>query len=187
MTFIGEYYIDEAICSRLIDLFKKSANKSPGKSFDGGRVVVDTNVKDSTDVRFDPETFGHCPELANAYFEALASCACQYEQEYQYLQHTGPLRIVETPILQHYAPGQGYKRFHFERGSKETATRYVAFMTYLNTVTDQGGTEFYYQKLVHEAKVGKTLLWPVDWTHTHRGVVSPTQDKYIITGWFNLA
>jgi len=62
----------------------------------------------------------------------------------------------------------------------------LTFMTYLNTVIDRGGTEFYYQKLVHEAKTGKTLIWPVDWTHTHRGVVSPTQDKYIITGWFNL-
>ena len=186
MTFIGEYYIDEAICSRLIELFQKSPLKNPGKTFHNARIVVDTDVKDSTDVRFDSKAFGHCPELAAAYFQALASCAQQYEQEYKYLQHTDQLRVVETPILQHYAPGQGYKKFHFERGSKDTATRYLTFMTYLNTVTDQGGTEFYYQKLVHEAKVGKTLLWPVDWTHTHRGVVSPTQDKYIITGWFNL-
>jgi hypothetical protein len=186
MTFIGEYYIDEAICSRLIDLFENSSHKGPGKTFSGARVVVDTNVKDSTDVRFDPETFGHCPKLASEYFQALATCAQQYEQEYEYLQHTGQLRVVETPILQHYAPGQGYKKFHFERGSKDTASRYLTFMTYLNTVTDRGGTEFYYQKLVHEAKTGKTLIWPVDWTHTHRGVVSPTQDKYIITGWFNL-
>jgi hypothetical protein len=58
-------------------------------------------------------------------------------------------------------------------------------MTYLNDVEDGGGTEFLNQKLVVHAKKGKTLIWPADWTHTHRGVVSPTQEKYIITGWLN--
>ncbi|MBV8379301.1 MAG: 2OG-Fe(II) oxygenase [Paucibacter sp.] len=187
MTFIGEYYIDEAICGRLIKLFESSQSKAPGKSFRGTQAVVDKNIKDSTDVLFNQEALRHNPQLAQDYYGALANCAQQYEQEYTFLQHTDQLRIVESPILQHYAPGQGYKQFHFERGSMSTAARYLAFMTYLNTVTDQGGTEFYYQKLVHQPKVGKTLIWPVDWTHTHRGVISPTQDKFIVTGWFSLA
>ena len=29
-----------------------------------------------------------------------------------------------------------------------------------------------------------TLIWPCDWTHVHRGVTSPTQTKYIATGWY---
>jgi hypothetical protein len=32
---------------------------------------------------------------------------------------------------------------------------------------------------------GLTVIWPADWTFTHRGIVSPTQDKWIVTGWFN--
>ena len=32
---------------------------------------------------------------------------------------------------------------------------------------------------------GLTLIWPADWTHLHRGVVSPSEEKYIITGWFD--
>jgi hypothetical protein len=58
-------------------------------------------------------------------------------------------------------------------------------MTYLNTVTDEGGTEWYHQNLKVNAEKGKTVIWPADWTFTHRGVPSPTQEKYIITGWFN--
>jgi prolyl 4-hydroxylase len=58
-------------------------------------------------------------------------------------------------------------------------------MTYLNGVDDEGGTDFYYQRLRMRAKKGATLIWPVDWTHMHRGVVSPTQEKYIVTGWFS--
>jgi hypothetical protein len=58
-------------------------------------------------------------------------------------------------------------------------------MTYLNDVTDHGETEFYYQNLKVTPQKGKTVIWPADWTHTHRGIVSPTQDKYIVTGWFD--
>ncbi len=58
-------------------------------------------------------------------------------------------------------------------------------MTYLNDVEDGGGTEFYHQNLIVKPRKGKTLIWPADWTHTHRGVTSPTQEKYVITGWFN--
>ena len=29
------------------------------------------------------------------------------------------------------------------------------------------------------------MICPSDFTHTHRGQKSPTQEKYIATGWFN--
>ena len=58
-------------------------------------------------------------------------------------------------------------------------------MTYLNDVTDDGETEFYYQKIKVKPQKGLTLIWPADWTHTHRGNTSKTQDKYIITGWYS--
>ena len=57
-------------------------------------------------------------------------------------------------------------------------------MTYLNNV-DEGGTEFYYQKMITPAKKGLTLIWPTDWTHTHKGQISKTQEKFIITGWYS--
>jgi hypothetical protein len=56
-------------------------------------------------------------------------------------------------------------------------------MTYLNTVTDEGQTEWFYQNLKIQPQKGLTVIWPVDWTHTHRGIASPTQTKYITTGW----
>ena len=36
-----------------------------------------------------------------------------------------------------------------------------------------------------EAKEGRLVIWPAFFTHTHKGVVSKTQTKYIATGWFN--
>ena len=34
-------------------------------------------------------------------------------------------------------------------------------------------------------EAGKLVMWPCDWTHLHRGITSPTETKYIITGWFS--
>ena len=48
------------------------------------------------------------------------------------------------------------------------------------------GTEFYYfPDLKIQARKGLTLIWPAGWTHTHRGVVSNVDEKYIVTGWFS--
>ena len=58
-------------------------------------------------------------------------------------------------------------------------------MTYLNDVEDCGETKFKLQNLKVKAEKGKTVIWPADWTHTHCGVVAPTQEKYIVTGWFS--
>ena len=59
-------------------------------------------------------------------------------------------------------------------------------MLYLNTVTDKGGTEFPYQHIITPAIKGNLIIWPAEFTHPHRGVISPTQKKCIVTGWFEL-
>ena len=53
-------------------------------------------------------------------------------------------------------------------------------------VEDQGETEFHFQKVKIKPKKGLSLIWPADFTYTHRGIPSPTQEKYIATGWFNM-
>ena len=85
--------------------------------------------------------------------------------------------------LQYYPPGGGFKTWHSERINPIASKRVFVFMTYLNDVED-GGTDFYYQKLTTPAKKGLTLIWPTDFTHTHSGQISDTHEKYIITGWF---
>ena len=36
-----------------------------------------------------------------------------------------------------------------------------------------------------EPKAGQLSIFPAYFTHTHRGIVAPEEDKYIITGWFH--
>jgi hypothetical protein len=57
--------------------------------------------------------------------------------------------------------------------------------TSLNDVTDQGETEWFYQKVKVKPERGLTVFWPTDWTFIHRGIASPSQEKYIATGWYS--
>ena len=59
----------------------------------------------------------------------------------------------------------------------------LVWMVYLSDL-DNGGTEFKYQNHIEKSEKGKLLIWPTDWTHTHRGQISRTDEKYILTGWY---
>ena len=63
--------------------------------------------------------------------------------------------------------------------------QYRDFMLVPPAWMDGGGTRFVYQDATIEARRGRTLIWPPDFTHTHVGVVSERDHKYIITGWMN--
>ena len=51
--------------------------------------------------------------------------------------------------------------------------------------TNNGGTEFKNFNLTTPAKKGLTLIWPTDWPWVHKGQISHTQEKDIITGWYS--
>ena len=85
--------------------------------------------------------------------------------------------------LQKYNPGQGYHVSHCENAGGIAMTRVLAWMIYLNTVNDGGGTSFDNYNIQTLAVEGSLLIWPAYWTHFHHGIVSPTETKYIATGW----
>lgn len=182
-SFIHQQYLsDVSVCDQLIDLHRKSEKKRPGtiSSIHQGR-VIDNEIKDSIDVTLVTGA------VSSNYNKQLQEVVDVYINKFSYCNEHAPWRIVSPVNIQYYKPGGGFKVFHAERGSTihHVANRHLVFMTYLNDVVDNGGTEFFYQKIIVQPKKGLTLIWPADWTHTHRGIVSPTQEKYIITGWFN--
>jgi hypothetical protein len=110
----------------------------------------------------------------------------KYIEKYPDANKVKKFGVFENINIQQYQPNQGFYPWHCENtGEKSLARdRHLVFMTYLNTVED-GGTEFKFQNLTIPAKKGLTLIWPATWTHMHRGVISKTSVKTIITGWFS--
>lgn len=181
--FIGFYYMDDtALCDDLINLFDRSP-KHEGTISRVGNKVVEPKTKLSTDVTIQNDKE---PEV-QAYLIHLQKCVDAYIGSFKYCNEYAPFRLSDKFNIQMYKPNEGYFEWHTERGSATPpdSTRHLVFMTYLNDVTDAGETEFYYQKLKVKPEKGLTLIWPADWTHTHRGITSPTQVKYIVTGWLN--
>ena len=177
-TFIKEFNFNEEdmhLCDDLIEYHKNNMEyKNLGKS------IGANEMKKSTDVTVFPASQN--PSIM-MYRKLLFGYMRAYNKAYD--NPLAELTIADGFNIQHYKPGEGYLNWHSERSVHLTHQRALTFMTYLNDVKDGGGTEFKYQGLRHNAKKGKTLIWPSDFTHTHRGQKSETQEKYITTGWFN--
>lgn len=95
---------------------------------------------------------------------------------------------------QKYDQGQGgYPYWHSEvypqAGNNDALHRILLFMFYLNDVDEGGETEFFYQNVAIKPKQGSMVIAPAYFTHTHRGNIPVSNDKYILTSWvlFNQA
>ena len=182
MNFIETFFMDDSsICDDMIEHFKNLPTdlKYTGRSQGDSGAIIDTNVKDSIDAELTADSI-----VAARYAEELTKCMNQYVEKYPDCNQAKEWGITEPVLIQYYKPGGGYKKYHCERSSSNN-NRHLVFMTYLNNVTEGGETEFKLQNLKIKAEKGKTVIWPSDWTHTHRGIVSNTQEKYIITGWYS--
>ena len=182
-SFIWGDFIDESICDGLIDFFNTQDIITPHRGRigrEGASGDADLEFKESTDVAVPAQL--DIP-IIKSYREALQEVHDKYVDKFIF-SDTGDYGIVQPMNIQKYPPNGGYKTWHSERIGSETwaQNRHLVFMTYLNSI-ENGGTEWYHQKKYVPAVKGYTVIWPSDWTHTHRGRITD-QEKIIITGWF---
>jgi hypothetical protein len=183
--FVMGWYIDPSICDRLIEYYNSNPHLwEEGISKTG---VVDYSIKQSTEIHLTIDQM-----MPMEYTQALKSCVDLYMEKWKAAK-TVSLLPVEGMNIQKYPAGGGFKVWHHERdrATFPNCNRHLVFMTYLNDVKEGGGTEFAYQREVRgekalKAEKGLTVLWPADWTHTHRGIVAPNEEKIIATGWLHL-
>lgn len=181
-NFIGGWYVeDTSICDDLISYFKNNPHKNPGsvKSIEGS--LIDNEVKVSVDCDLDQS-----PEYISYNVELQKVCL-KYIEKYPWCNGYNPWTITQGINIQYYPPGGGFYKWHTERSCPihPYSARHLVFMTYLNTVNEGGETEFFHQKVKIKPEKGLTIIWPSDWTFTHRGLTSVEEEKYIVTGWYN--
>jgi len=185
-NFIGEYRnaLSKDECKLIIQYFEESKNTGPGVLMDESKEpVVDKTRKDSIDL-----TIGWDEDVLPTYIieKSLVKNSKRYREQYPCCDDISPWGPSEYYNIQKYKPNQGFFKTHCESAMKNN-DRVFAWMFYLNTVTDGGGTRFPAYDLDMKAEVGKLLIWPAYFTHVHHGIVSETQTKYIATGWFSYA
>jgi hypothetical protein len=83
----------------------------------------------------------------------------------------------------------GYHHWHSEIAPSpqdpqcEQMHRVLLWMYYLNDVEEGGETEFFYQGRKIKPKQGTFVVAPTSFTHTHKGHIPLSNDKYILTSW----
>jgi len=185
-NFIGSWTMEPvSICDDLIKYFELNLDKQKRGITAGG---VNLNTKDSVDITIKPkEIILPGNEAFKAYFEKLFECYKNYIEEWPFLKDIAGNLEIGSFNLQRYKPGQHFKKIHTERSSIQTLHRFFAFMTYLNDVEEGGSTYFSHYDLEIQPQKGRTLIWPAEWTHAHRGNILRKGSKYIITGWISFA
>lgn len=180
MDFIGEYTISYEICDKLIEHFE-----SPYIPKIDGMNARDmaSSWSDSVDVLLDGVS-------KDAYKEELLKCVREYVEKWpNCIKLVSDWGVQEEISIQKYAPGRGHKAIHCDRtdGKGKFCKRLLAFTTYLNDMSDGGEIEFEHQNRTIKPAKGRTVIWPVDWTHAHQVCASNLETKYVITGWISFA
>jgi len=184
VNFVGAWDIENKnLCDEIINLFENNINlQMKGRTSDGNV----KGIKSTTDITIKPndlkdEKF----KIFNQYISELHKCYLDYQDQWVFLKKMLKAVDIHTFNIQKYGPGDHFNTVHSERTSLNTLHRIFAFMTYLNDVDDGGETTFTNYDLKIKPQVGKTLIWPSEWTHAHKGGILNSGTKYIVTGWMN--
>jgi len=173
--------VPEDECKKIINYFE-SHSELHFEGFVGGNKKGDDFKKDTEiSCNFD-KSQGPC--WISKYINTALT---EYIKQYPEIDRLELFEKCHNFKLQRYFPSEGYFLYHCENygSSEQIVSRVLAWMIYLNDVKDGGYTEFPNQKKKYQPRAGDVLLWPAYFTHTHRGITSKSQTKYIATGWFN--
>ena len=186
-NFIGSWNIEnDKLCNEIIKFFEENKSMQRiGITTTG----YDPKLKKTTDMVIQPSDLKNKKySLFNSYFNLLKDCFLDYRNQYPFLKHKF---FSKTHIgnfnVQKYNSGDHFSHLHSERVSLDSLHRLFAWMTYLNNVDDSGTTNFEYYDIKVKPEIGKTLIWPAEWTHAHTGSILKSGTKYIITGWIQFA
>jgi len=180
--FIGCWDLQNIkLCDEIISFFEN--NKSLQKQGVSG-AGLNLDIKKTTDIKITPNDLENPKfEIFNQYMKELHKCFLDYQNQWPFLKSMFKTGDIPSFNVQKYLPGDHFAGLHSERTSLNTLHRLFAWMTYLNDVDGGGKTNFDHYGIKIKPQIGKTLIWPSEWTHAHTGEVLESGNKYIITGW----
>ena len=183
-NFIGAWNIEnDELCKNIISFFQNNSNLHfQGVSAAGKNL----NSKKRTDISIKPDLLKEEKfSLLKEYINELHKCYLDYLEQWPFLKRMASKMDIGPFNIGEYLPGGHFGNIHSERTSINTLHRLFAFMTYLNDVEDGGETKFSHYDVSIKPEIGKTIIWPAEWTHAHTGEILNSGKKYIITGWLH--
>ena len=182
--FIGCWNLgNNDLCDEIVKFFENNKDKQTRGVFSGG---YNPEEKKTTDITIHPKDLENSEYAPlKKYIGELHKCYLEYQNEWPFLKSTLKNIHVGSFNIQKYLPGDHFSKLHSERTDLSGLHRLFAWMTYLNEVKDGGYTNFNHYGVKIKPEIGKTLIWPAEWTHVHAGEVLKSGKKYIVTGWMH--
>ena len=182
--FIGCWNLENnKLCNEITNFFENNKNlQKQGVTASGKNLKAKSRI----DIKVSPNDLKKPKfEILKQYVNELHKCFLDYQNQWPFLKSMlKDIDIGEFNIGK-YSPGDHFAVLHSERTSLATLHRLFAWMTYLNDVEDGGQTNFSHYGIKIKPEIGKTLIWPAEWTHAHTGEVLKSGTKYMITGWMH--
>jgi hypothetical protein len=131
----------------------------------------------------------YMPQDSAYKFNEIQECIFDGLSEYEHVISSVKQQRLVSPVakIQHTPIGGGFHDWHCEQEGGGASTRSLVWMIYLNDVDDGGETEFLYQHAKVKPKKGCLVIWPAGITHPHRGNPPYSNEKWVVTGWFEVA
>ena len=185
-AFIGTYknVVDKKFCDELIEFFESSREDedyqdrfyTQSEQYGGPFIRRDfsLNLESLSETKWSEHInnilFQCLDEYKNTFFVCKQVYNLDYTNAYVKMQRT--------------FPRGGYHIWHCEVNSIACVDRCLSWILYLNDVPyGEGETEFLWQGIRIQPEMGKLVIWPAQFTHTHRGNPVYNCTKYIATGW----
>jgi hypothetical protein len=177
--YIGDK-LDYDLCDKIVDVFEDESIINPSTLISGEVEYGGSHNRKDKCLFLDHNN----PELANKVNEHLNMVIGKYGELYSTTTYNTLTsvrqKLQKTPI------GGGYHSWHCEDFSIETSNRILVWTIYLNDVEEGGETEFLYLNKRVKAEKGVTAIFPANFVATHRGNPPISNNKYILTGWYNI-
>jgi len=164
-TLIKDNFLNQEQCAFIINYFKN-------------RVSIETHENGINYAMFNDQDYINLNFLK----EKISSMCSKYVETFKEIEYIADKWALNEFRFKMFKPGNYFQKWHSENSLK-SPNRILSFMIYLSE--HNCGTEFF-DKTVIKSNLGKAIIFPAYFTHTHRGQVCPeNKERFLLTGYAN--
>ena len=164
MIHIFEKALSEEVCDMLIQKFEDNKNKHTDQEI------------------FDQYELSQNDPIQESLQKHVTVLGTKYLDMHDKKRMTPKTMAFENFRIKRYDPDKEHSfPWHIDAANKESCTRYLAFLFYLND--SEAGTNF--KNATVEAIKGNCLCFPPLWMFPHEGVKPKYKPKYIMSTYYH--
>ena len=174
---INQRSVTGKLCEKIIDYYNQ--NTSLTRDSEISQAGVDKKARKSTELDINWDI-----PLMHEIKEEIDSLIVDYLNHYPEVSRTFKSSYYETGHILKYDPNEGFYNYHYDRDGLSISDRVLSIIIYLNDVSEGGETEFkYFTPKTVKPEKRTVLIFPSEWTHTHRGNSPKSNEKFICVLW----